>query len=513
MSAAAAMVAPEELTDEQLNEALWSAGETRHILAPEQRVLPDLVLRRPFDDDGNPRAVLPSSVKRVVAHWSRRWGKSTSAQHIGDTICRRTPFRNVIHGFPTADTATKVTRDNARALFKTCPLHLTPRWRVQGGFFEYPNGSRYYVRGLETESDIENALGFAADFIIFDEAGFIRYLDYAISCMSPMMLGRPDAMMLIVSSRARDPYHPFYRECDKAEVQGAFIKRTIWESTRYDEREIREFAADCGGEDSNEWLADYMCERIVDVEFAILPEFTTFRDTCVVEDWPRPEYYNTFTDLDLGWHPDFTFGVFGYYDFENATIVIEDEFVVSQMTTDVLATELKAGEARQFASYWARVAQHHPPQIMTRQGRVITVRGPVNHMRTQDVDKQIQADLSVLHELPINQAFNHDPKSQVNRTRMAIKDGRLKINVRCKNLIAHCAAGQWNKNRTSFERIPGFGHFDGVAALCIAVAHCDTTTNPFPAVPAHMKRQDVIDLRYRKPAIGPFPTVTRRRNA
>lgn len=500
----------EDVSDEELNEACWSAGETGHILAPEQRCLRNLVLRRPYDDDGNPLEVLPSHVKRVVAQWSRRWGKSTTAQNIGDTICRKTPFRNVIHAFPTADTATKVTRDNARALFKTCPPHLTPRWRVQGGFFEYHTGSRYYVRGLETESDIENTLGMAADLIIFDEAGFIRYLDYAIKCLAPMMLGREGSLMLFVSSRARDPFHTFFVELDKAEAQGAALVRTIHQSSRYSVREIAEMAKDCGGEDSLEWRADYLCERIVDTDFAILPEFTTQRDE-VVMGWPRPEYFNSVVGLDLGWHPDFTFGVVGYYDFANAMIVIEDEFEISQMTTDVMAAQLAACEQRAFAEYWADQNKLHPPQIMTRDGKVRTVRGPTYHLRMQDVDKQIQADLSILHNLPINQAYNQDPKSQVNRVRLAIRQGRLKINPRCKRLVAHCSAGLWNKNRTSFERVPGFGHFDGVSALCIAVAHCDVTTNPFPEIPVSMKRQDVVDLRYRKPPSGPFQPVRRRR--
>lgn len=497
---AAATIEPADLTDEQLLEGLWRAGNTRFVLMDEQTDLWDLVLE----------GQLPESVKRVCAQWSRRLGKSTTAQAIGDALCRRKEFRNVIHGFPTADTAAKVTRDNARAIYQTCPLHLQPRWRVQGGFFEYPwCGSRYYVRGLETENDIENVLGLAADLIIFDEAGFIRYLKYAIQCYAPMMLGRQGALMLIISSRARDPYHQFYQECDRAAMNGAFLLKNIHSTSRYSPREIQEFAADCGGEESPEWRADYLCERIIDTEFAILPEFATRQETAICE-WERPDYFNTFVGMDLGWHPDLTFAVAGYYDFENAKIVIEDEFEISQMTTDALAEEMRAMEQRRFGDYWDKLQLLHPPQIITRYGKVVTVRGPVSHMRTQDVDKQIQADLTVLHNLPINQAYNQDPKSHVNRSRIALREDRLKIHPRCVRLIAHCNAGLWNKQRTSFERVPGFGHFDGVSALVIAVAHCDETTNPFPEVLPQFKRQDVVDLRQPKKAVGPFRVMRRR---
>lgn len=486
MASAATISDPAQLTEEQLYRALWTVGETRFVLAPEQAELWDAYWG------------LPAAVKRIVCHWSRRLGKSTTSQAIGDAVCRRSDYTNVIHGFPTADNASKVTRDNARAIYATCPLDLQPTWRLQGGFYEYANGSRYYVRGLESESDIHNALGLAADLIIFDEAGFIRHLKYAIQSFAPMLLGRPGIpRMLIISSSARDPYHPFFTECDRAKANDAFFLKPIGASSRYSPKELDDFAADCGGRDTSEWRANYECERVVDTEYAILPEWNDHYND-VVQPARRPAYFNTFVALDLGWHPDLTFAVFGYYHFLENWVVIEDEIEIGQMTTDVLADALKLKEDELWGEYWKLQHQRFPPVVMTRRGATVVRRGQVHHERWQDVDKQIQHDLSVLHDLPINQASNKNPKGQVNRVRLALREETLRIHPRCKRLIAHCSAGLWNKQRNSFDRVDGFGHFDGVSALCIALSHVDQSSNPFPDIPVELRRQDVVDLRPRK---------------
>jgi hypothetical protein len=72
-------------------------------------------------------------------------------------------------------------------------------------------------------------------------------------------------------------------------------------------------------------------------------------------------------------------------------------------------------------------------------------------------------------------------EATVNKLRMLVRDRQIRINPRCKNLIAHLKAGVWNKARSGWERIDGYGHFDFIDALRYGVHHLDRQHDPSPA--------------------------------
>ena len=51
----------------------------------------------------------------------------------------------------------------------------------------------------------------------------------------------------------------------------------------------------------------------------------------------------------------------------------------------------------------------------------------------------------------------------------------------CPELVGHLRAAIWNKQRTKFEFVDGFGHFDGVDALKYLCRHVVRGHNPWPS--------------------------------
>lgn len=136
-------------------------------------------------------------------------------------------------------------------------------------------------------------------------------------------------------------------------------------------------------------------------------------------------------------------------------LVIEDEMVWHRQHSGIIAPAILETERR----LWGDL----PP---------IT--------RVIDADAIVRADMSRMHGLDCRLPKKDDLHGAVNALRQACASGRLAVHPRCKNLIAHCKGGVWNRSRSAFERTADFGHYDGVAALVYMWRHLDRSTNPYP---------------------------------
>ncbi len=215
-----------------------------------------------------------------------------------------------------------------------------------------------------------------------------------------------------------------------------------------------------------------MCQVFVDEEKTICPEFSANKDVIVFNDENAPElpeHRDFYVGMDIG-HKDLTVAIFGYYDFNDATLVITDELVMNgpTMTTEKLDEGIRLKEKLRF--FDPRAKEQHKA-----------------YLRVMDVSLGMQQDLNHLHGITFITTKKDNKEGAINEMRMWVGTGRLKVHERCEHLIYHMEYGQWNDRRTDFKRLPDTpdrsvrgGHVDGIPALYYLIRNVQKSKNPFP---------------------------------
>lgn len=461
----------------------WRRGDLRHLLRPNQVALYQHI-KQTLWPNGYGK---PGGERRHVEECHRRYGKSSVWGIIALELCLTLPDALVYWAASTGKQVSKILSTVLRPFLKECPEDIRPQWKKSDGVYVFPTtGALLYIGGCEDEAKADALRGDGADLFLIDEAGSIDILLYVYRSIALWMTADRHGKIGMPSTPARTPGHPFTMYCELAEAgQGGFWKQTVVDSG-WSEALIDELADECGGKGTVDFLREAMCERIVDAARAILAEATEAdKDernplVCEVE---RPRYFDIYTVQDLGYSPDLTFVIFGYFDFENRWYVVLDELVLERMVTPDLADGVKAKEAALWARHYADWSDAYRPQY----GDTPPKAEP--YLRISDIEPQVMADLYRLHGLSFTPVEKRSDGrlsaklSMINRTKIALRERRVKIHPRCKNLRAHLRAGIWNKRRTDYERVEGFGHFDGCDALIYFVCSVVESHNPFPSVP------------------------------
>ena len=280
----------------------------------------------------------------------------------------------------------------------------------------------------------------------------LRYVVFSI--LMPQLL-TTDGRLILSSSSPVSPAHDFVHFIREAEVAGAYVKIPIQEDSRPEViARIPEWMEETGGKDSTDWKREYECQLVTDLELSIIPEFDDSKAERIVRELPRPSHFDAYVAMDVGFN-DLTAVLFGYWDFERAAVVIEDEVTLNRMTTTDLAVAISGKEA----SLWAEKKPF---------------------LRVSDTDLIVINDLSRLHGLNFTATRKDDKEAAINALRLMVSQEKLLIHPRCKNLIAHLKYGVWNKQKTQFERAAGMGHFDLIDALVYMVRMIRREKNPFP---------------------------------
>jgi len=400
---------------------------------------------------------------------SRRFGKSFILLLLSAEICLRKADAVVKYACPTKKQVKEITKKIARPLFNDCPAHLKPEWKEADGMFVFPNGSEIQIAATDN-GNIENLRGGAADLCIVDEAGFATDLTYAIDNVLAPTTDTTDGQVILASTpNPKNPNHEFNVEYVlPRQNAGTLVKFTIYDSPMITE-ERRQKIIKRYGLDNPRFRCEYLCEVAVDPEAIVIGEWTPEREVDLVVEVPRPPLYDAYTSMDIGVR-DLTGVLFAYYDYLNATLVIEDEWVARgiNVTTDNIAQSIKQREAKNF--FDDRGLAISPTLRIADNNNLILLQ-----------------DLQQLHNLPFIATRKDNKDAQINELKMFVKQGRIKINPRCKNLLYHLRSARWNKRRTDFERLKDMkdegllgGHADLLDALIYLVRNFIRTKNPYP---------------------------------
>lgn len=397
-----------------------------------------------------------SEGKLFVADCSRQLGKSTwsaakciekAIQKPGSRIRCATAFLTDLEQFilPAFD-----------FVLEDCPSNIRPVWKAQKSQFEFSNGSKIRLVGLDRKPN--GLRGNRLDLVVLDEAGYISRLSYIYrSVLIPATTHVPDAKIIMLSTQPESPDHDFTKFCDRAEAHGAYVKATIYDNPLLTSQQIKDIAEECGGFNSTAFRREYLCERIVEEERAIIPEFDQKRHVKVSPICKAWKFWNRMASLDSGVR-DQTACLFGYYDFARAKLVIEHEFSITghEVTTPRIAELVKNVET-EFPEY---------------QRTYLKVADNDNLILIQDLGTGYNQ-----HFMPTNKDSLH---AMVNKVRIWMSGERIEIHPRCVKLIGALKAGIWNNIRKEFDRSETHGHFDMIAALVYFVRNIPEHHNPVP---------------------------------
>jgi hypothetical protein len=418
-----------KLSAADVKRELWNRGELKYKLKGKQ--IDVYQTFKEASDDIN------------VICCSRRFGKSFILFLLSVETCLSKPGAVVKYACPTQKQVKEIIRKIARPALSDCPAHLKPEWKEADKMYVFPNGSEIQIAATDN-GNIENLRGGAADLCIVDEAGFATDLIYCVDNVLAPTTDTTDGKVILASTpNPKNPNHEFNVEYVlPRQNAGTLLKFTIYDSPMISD-ERREKIIKRYGLDNPRFRCEYLCEVAVDPEALVIGEFTPEKENEIVVEWKRPPLYDAYSSMDIGFR-DLTSVLFAYYDYLNATLVIEDEYAIRgvDLTTDKLAESIKEFEAKTFQD--DRGLPIQPTLRIADNNNLILLN-----------------DLYRLHQLAFIATKKDNKEAQINELKMLIKQNKIVINPRCKTLLYHLRAARWNKKRNDFERLKDIKEDDG----------------------------------------------------
>ncbi len=447
-------------------EALWRVGDIGWKLTPSQQgVLRKIEAWERRTDRG-----------RIYAlDISRRWGKSALlvTRRIGKAM--RNKGHRYVYCAPTHDQVRDIVLPLFAMVLQDCPPPLLPEWVKSDGIWQFKNGSVIKLVGLDKRPD--GARGTGVDGIDLDEAGFFDNLEYLVNSVSyPQMLGRPHATIVAASTPPTTPAH-YWSETmvPKAISEGAHDLKVLDDADQYSKEEIQEFYdAMPGGRNGVAARREYRAEHIADESLTILPEYRDVEKD-IVKEVPPPTWRDCYVALDPGFH-DLSAVLFGYWDFVEQRLVVEDELAAPRLNSLELARSIKAKEAQLWKGLKRRAGQGHAGLK------------DQPYLRVSDNEPRLLYDLQSDHGLTFVATQKDKLTQQVDAVRVAMQQEKILIHPRCVKLQRHCRQGVWRKSTVwketgrQFAREGEFGHFDLIAALVYLFRNVNRRRNPAPAL-------------------------------
>lgn len=437
---------------------LWNKGNLRFKLDRNQLEILDFIEK--------------TDEQLIVIASSRQIGKTYFLVAYAISFCLQTPNVTVKFVSPTV----KMTRTNIGPIFKEItvdmPKNLLPSYSRHDNSYRFPNGSEIQLAGTDNGS-VDSIRGGKAHLCILDEAGFMDQLDYAINSVLLPTTTTTGGKIVIASTPPKSPDHPFSGFMERAAELGTLIKRTIYDNPRLTEKQIEQMAAASGGKESVDFRREFLVENVTSEEDAVVPEFNKELRDKVVKSVTRPPLADTYVSMDIGGN-DLTAILFGFYDFLQGKIVIQDELVFTRkVLTDEIAEAIQSKEAELWGS-------KKPAVRVADNNNIILLN-----------------DLGVKHGIYFFPTLKDNKQAELNNMRILLKQERIIIDPKCKTLISHLTGATWNKQRTGYTRSKGH-HYDLVDCCLYMCRNINMNKNPYPS-DYEFSGKDYVVIREDKP--------------
>lgn len=390
---------------------------------------------------------------------SRRLGKTVTLFTLAVRECLRKPNSRVLYLSMTTDQVREIVDQVEEVVFEHCPDDIKPKFKSKEGKFVFPNGSEIRIKGLDKAKG-SSIRGVKAHLIIFDEACFMDDLNGIVNAVAMPMVIATKGRIVFGSTPPATPGHDSIGILSRCEEKGALITRDIYSmrGILYDDQQIAEFEEEAGGKDTTTFRREYLAQVVVETDLAIVPAATPEKLAAItrVSELPQGYFPDCYVGLDIGTR-DLTVALFGFWDYANARLVIQDEMVLAdkRVTTENIANGIKETEKR----LW----NGRPP-----------------YKRFSDNEPLLLRDLKNLHNLDLRVTAKDNKEAQVNQLNIMVNNETIIIDPKCKTLITHLKYGVWNKNRTEFARSKELGHADAIDALIYLLRNVKRNRNPEP---------------------------------
>lgn len=413
--------------------------------------------------------------KRVLFLCSRRLGKTTTSLIIALEYCLQ--HSNIIVKYlnPHLKDAKTIIRPIMRQIMEDCPTDVIQSeidaWREADKQYVFGNGSCIQLGGCD-QGNAESLRGGASHLAIIDEAGFSENLTYNLRSIIAPTLTTTRGKMLILSTPSKSPSHEFLvNYVFPLQAENRLVKFTIHDNPNFTKEDIDDIIKDYPeGVNDPDFRREYLCEVVMDMEKMVINNFTPQLEEELVKEVPTPNYYDPYVSMDLGF-VDLTFLLFGYYDFNEAKLVILDELIMDgpSILSNSLSTNVYTKEKELFVNplvgdslpVFKRISDNNNPIFLN--------------------------ELDKTHGLKFKATKKDDKDAQINAVKMMFSQKKIIIHPRCRHLLYHIKNATWNRARDGFNRLKDTpnktirgGHCDGLDALIYLVRNLDKNHNPYP---------------------------------
>lgn len=392
--------------------------------------------------------------RKYVIHCSRRLGKTFLLCVLAIIFALSKPNAQIRYASVTQKSVRKMIHPIMKQLNSYLSQDLRGKWNNQEGAYLFKNGSAIHVAGVNNGHE-DDLRGQAADLCVVDEAAFVNNLEYLVDSVLIPQLITTKGKLIMASSSPLSPAHQFATYIHEAQLNGFYSSFDITEGG-YDEKTVEEFLKEAGGRNSTTARREYFNELIVDKDMAIVPEWdSSFIQESIQDEFYK--FYHKYESMDIGVR-DKTAILFGYYDFKQAKLYIEDEFTLSgpETTTKNINSGINEVEKRiKYEKLYRRVADNNNLLLLN--------------------------DLSVDFDKHFSPTSKDSLAAMVNELRLWVQSGRIIVSQKCEQLLGCLKYGVYQDNkRKEFGRSKNYGHYDALASLIYLVRNIDQSTNPIP---------------------------------
>jgi hypothetical protein len=465
-----------EVTRDQAIQQLWEYGVLDYKLTEPQKIIK--------------KGIVEDSSKISVVMCARRLGKSYLALTMAIEACLKTPDSIVKYVFPKQKSAKKNILPIMKTILEDCPKHLRPVFMAADLLYKFPNGSELQMAGSDN-GNIENIRGGNSSLNIVDEAGFCDDLTYAVRSVLAPTTKLTQGRTILVSTPSRFEDHEFVQDWAlKYQAEGRIRVFTIFDNPQFTEAIIKDALDDYpDGEKDPGFRREYMCEIVRNADTSILPSFSSEVERVIVRaDYERPVFFDSYVSMDIG-GSDLTAVLFGYYDYLNATTVIEDELIFGkEVNTKSVAEAIRKKEEE----LWKNPIDESimPP-----------------YLRIADNNNLIMlTDLQRDHGINFIPTRKDNREAAINALDVALSQRKVIIHPKCTHTLYHMKFARWDKNRRNFLKIKDSpsgqikgGHADALAAIIYLHRNIIKSKNPYPTGFGEVSGQNVFTSRMKKP--------------
>jgi hypothetical protein len=424
---------------------LFRRGDVSWFLHPEQQKLLNWI-------DAKHREIATICI-------SRQFGKTTMLLAWAIAYCLARPKASVLFVAPHRQQVITILQPKLNLVFQFIPEDVLPT--KSGNIWTFPNGSQFRIDGVAIGKGTK-LRGDSVHLCIMDECRDMPELQEMIESVIAPMLSTTDGRLVLISTPPHSPLHSFTKKyIADCLTRGDFYSATYKQNPLVSTKRLRYLieVQHPGGEENpvfrREWMADW---SITDPEKRVVREWDEATNDKFFEDYPGPPaVVRPYIGLDYAFS-DPAGIIAGYYDFNCGCFIIVDEWFERGKNSDEVGS-----------------------QIMEMERKLkVEIPGALEPIRVMDIDPGLMADLWGRFNLRFEPAMKVPSTiTMLNRLRVAINEGKLRIRRNCTQLRFQLKAGVFNASGSDYMRTRDGGHLDLIDATKYVILNMRWHEAPF----------------------------------